>query len=297
MKPVFLFLGIGSLLFLASCTPVAPSPPTDTPIAVTDTHVLTPTPPQATNLHLAADKLRSSSLQNPVLFTLPGMDRVIVENVPYKEGSTMDLYYPPEFDSSFTTPAVIFVFGISDSSAMAMAGSTFKEMGQYISWGQLVAASGLIAVTYEVTSEPRVDTDDLITYVWENGPLLGIDPGRFCLWSASSHSIAALEVLTDTTRNYRDSLACGVIYYGETRTRNPLRTDVPLFIVEAGQDSPGGNLRIEEFVDEAKLAGVEVEFVIYHDGVHGFEVEQDTDETHDIVKRTLEFMKAHLMSP
>jgi len=170
-------------------------------------------------------------------------------------------------------------------------------MGQYISWGQLVAASGLIGVTYEVPSEPRAATQDAITYVWENGPALGINPDRFCVWSCSSHSITALAVLTDTTSDYRDSLACGVIYYGDMITTNPLRSEVPLFIVEAGEDGPGTNRRIDRFVDEAKSAGVEVEFVIYPDGVHGFEVEQNTEETHDIVKRTLEFLAIHLMSP
>jgi len=296
MNRASVFLGIATLAVLASCAPVAPSPATDTPIPATDAALPTSTAPTA-GLQLAADKLRLSGLQNPVLFTLPGMDRVMVDNVPYKEGSTLDVYYPPDFDPNVPAPAVIFVFGISDSSALTMAGSTFKEMGQYISWGQLVAASGLIGVTYEVTSEPRVDIHDAITYVWENGPALGINPDRFCLWASSSHSIAALGVLTDTTSDYRGSLACGVIYYGDTRTINPLRSDVPLFIVEAGQDSAGTNRRIEEFVDEAKSVGVEVEFVIYPDGLHGFEVEQDTDDTQDIVKRTLEFLATHLMTP
>lgn len=285
-------LAIASLL-LAGCISATASPTGESPTPASDTAAPTPATAGVPGLQLAADKLRSSRMQEPVFLTVPGMDRVMVDNVPYKEGSTMDVYYPPDFDPALPVPAVIFVIGVLDSAAP----TPFKEMGQYISWGQLVAASGLIGVTYEVRFDPHVDTQDAITYVWENGPELGINPDRLCLWSCSAHSAMALRILTDSTSEYRDSLACGVFYYGDMMTPNPLPSDVPLFVVEAGQDSAGMNFRMGRFVEEAEEAGAEIEFVTYPDGIHGFEVEQDTDETRDIVKRTLEFLKAHLMTP
>jgi len=245
----------------------------------------------------AADKLSSSTLQNPVLFTLPGMDQVMVANVPYAHGLTMDVYYPPDFDFTVPKPAVIFVFGIPDDYAVQQVGSSFKEMGQYISWAELVAASGMIAVTYETGRSPFGFGYDPITFLSNNGPWLGVDTDHLCLWSASSHSPTALRIMTDTTRDYRDSLACGVIYYGDTTLTSPLRSDIPLFVVEAGQDDSDANLLIEHFVDQALHAGVQIDFVTYDDGVHGFQTIQDTDETHDIVSRTLDFLRTQILPP
>ena len=59
----------------------------------------------------------------------------------------MDVYYPPDSRSESRIPAVVFVSGYPDSVIEAMLGSKLKEIGQYISWGRLTAASGLVAIT------------------------------------------------------------------------------------------------------------------------------------------------------
>ena len=53
----------------------------------------------------------------------------------------MDVYYPPDFDFNSPVPAVIFVnpFG-------AFGNFRLKDIGWLISWGQLVAAKGLIGI-------------------------------------------------------------------------------------------------------------------------------------------------------
>jgi len=295
MNPRSTPLALVVLTVLAGCSSPTASTPTQSPVVAADTPAASPTPAHPADFTFAADKLSSSPFQNPVLFTIPGMDQVKIANVTYSGDLTMDLYYPPDFDFNSPKPAVLFVFGVPDEEAILQVGSPFKEMGQYISWSQLVAASGMIAVTYDTGRAPFGATSDPIAYISANGPSLGIDTDRLCLWSGSAHSAAALRIITDTSRPYHSSLACGVFYYGDTILTKTLADDIPLFVVEAGQDTGDTNALIARFVEQAQMAGVAVEFVTYPDGAHGFETKQDTDETHDIVNKTLDFLKTHLL--
>jgi hypothetical protein len=91
-----------------------------------------------------------------------------------------------------------------------MIGSRLKEMGQYISWGRLTAASGLVAITYE-TREPTVDIHELLAYVRQNVSSLGVDENRIGIWACSGNVPMALSVLMQETS---DGLKCAVLYYG-----------------------------------------------------------------------------------
>ena len=267
----------------------------------------TPTPDHPAHTQLATDKLAANSAKEevaslakkPVFFTLPDMDQVTVANVPYKEGLTMDVYFPPGFDFSSSFPAVIFVNGIGDPGFISVWGSKFKETGQYISWGQLAAASGLIGINFETTDSPLVDTLDLIDFTLTNSPLLGVDKDHLCLWSASANVPVALEVIADKEGEFQQSLSCGVAYYGFDVTGFIRLTpsNLPLLVVKAGQDNLSTNAGIDRLVAEAKLAGLPVELIEYKEGEHAFDIKQDTDETRAIVSRTLEFMKENLTAP
>ena len=193
-------------------------------LAVVLTACTTPTPPHPAHTQLATDKLAANSAKEgesvakmPVLFTLPGMEKVTVANVPYKEGLTMDVYYPPGFDFSSPVPAVIFVNGIGDPGLISTYGSKFKEMSIFISWAQLAAASGLIGINYETTSDPLRDTRDLLDFILTDAPWLGLDKDHLCLSSASSNVPVALELIADKEGEYQKSLSCAVVYYGLTK--------------------------------------------------------------------------------
>ena len=250
---------------------------------------------------LAADKRAGipASDQDFVVYTVPGMDQVTLANIEYRDGLTMDVYYPPDFDFTQNLPVVIFVNGFADEWLQKQFGAKLKDYGQYISWSQLIAASGMIAIAYE-THDPVVNIHDLINYTRANGPWLRINEDRICLWSGSANSATALYALTDTSAEYRDSLACAVIYYGRTSwegityTEQGLSADIPLFIVKAGRDDPSLNRQIDDIVEKVREANVPLEFVDYEDGVHGFDLFQDTAESREIIKQTLEFIKTHL---
>ena len=240
---------------------------------------------------LASDMRKDSPDQNFVVYTLPEMDQITLANIEYKDGLTMDIYYPLDFDFTQNLPVVIFVNGFVDKEFEQMIGCKLKDSGVYISWGQLVATSGMIAIAYE-THDPDVDAHDLINYVRANESWLRIDKDRICLWSSSASSPTALTALTDTSAEYHDSLACTVIYYGiiPPVSVDDLSADIPLFIVKAGKDDAFLNIKLDKFVEKAREASIPLEFVDYEDGIHGFDVWQDTDESREIIKQTLEFM-------
>ena len=209
----------------------------------------------------------------------------------------MDVYYPPDFDFTQNLPVVIFVNGFVDDEIRQEIGCKLKDAGIYISWAQLVAASGMVAIAYE-TEIPPSDIRGLINYTQANGSWLRVDKDRICLWASSANPQMALVALTDTSAEYRDSLVCAVFLYGDLSSswdlRERLPPDTAFFVVKGGRDDTGLNPSIDRFVEKAREANISVEFVEYEDGIHGFDVWQDTDESREIVKQTVEFMKTHL---
>jgi hypothetical protein len=106
----------------------------------------------------------------------------------------MDIYHPPDSKSEAMIPAVIFVSGYPDPGVQKRIGCKGKEMESYISWGQLTAASGLVAITYTTGKEPAPDIHALLQYVRQNAAVLGIDENRIGLWACSGNVPNALSV-------------------------------------------------------------------------------------------------------
>ncbi|MFQ5832581.1 MAG: alpha/beta hydrolase [Candidatus Thorarchaeota archaeon] len=261
-------------------------------------------------------------IEKRVVYRVPNMDQVVVrQDVEYKgvSGSIqrMDIYYPPGLDETSRSPAVIFVLGYRDSTMLKMLGSKLKDIGQYVSWGELLAASGIVGIAYE-TTEPHSDVQELIEHIRKNATSLRIDPDRLGLWSCSGNVPTALSVLMDESRDY---LRCAVLYYGfmldwgdsrrvsenaerigfeypcETRTVEDLTMNIPLLVVKAGLDkTPDLNESIEQFLIEAKRLKVPIDFVEYEDGQHAFDILEDTETSRSIIKHTISFMKGHLSS-
>src|SRR5262245_45919225 len=96
-----------------------------------------------------------------VIYQIPGVDVVTIrKDVEYKvtdaDALTMDIYYPSDWKSRERIPAVIIVGGYPDSGCQKVFGCKSKEIGSSISWGKLVAASGMMAITY-TNREPAAD--------------------------------------------------------------------------------------------------------------------------------------------
>ena len=257
-----------------------------------------------------------------VVFQIPGMDAVTIRrDVEYRTTDagvlTMDIYYPPDWKSGARMPAVVFVSGYSDLGFQKMLGCKLKEMGSYISWGQLTAASGLVAITY-TTREPAADIHALLECVRQNAGSLGIDETRIGVWACSGNVPNALSILMEEGREY---LKCAVLCYGimldldgstdvaESARKwgfvNPsagksvddLPKDMPLFIVRAGQDEmPHLNETIDRFLVKALIYNLPITFANHPEAPHAFDVMHDSETSREIIRQILAFMRFHLLA-
>jgi hypothetical protein len=252
-----------------------------------------------------------------VVYSIPGLEAVAVRrDEQYRMTDagalTMDVYYPPQSQAGARTPAVIFVTGFPDPGAQKMLGSRFKDMGSFVSWAQLTAASGLVGITY-VNKEPA-DVHEVLHHVRRNAASLGIDDSRIGVWACSGHGPSALSLLMEHGRDLR----CAVLAYaytldldGSTRVADAakqfgfvtaagksvhdLPPDLPLFVLRAGLDQmPGLNGALDRFVATALTLNLPVTVVNHASGPHAFDLFDDTTATRDIVKQVLAFLRFHL---
>lgn len=256
-----------------------------------------------------------------VVYEIPDMDTVTVRrDVEYRKTDdaalTMDIYYPLDWESGVRVPAAVIVAGYPDLGFERMIGCKFKEMGSSVSWGQLMAASGFIAIAY-TNREPTTDLHALLDYVRQNSESLGINEDRIGLWAGSGNVPLALSLMFGEAREY---LKCAVLCYGYTLDldgatgiadlskaygfANPcagsltddLPRHIPLLIARAGLDElPHLNETLDRFLLKALVCNLPVTFVNHAGGPHAFDLLHDSDETREIIKQILSFMKFHLL--
>jgi len=261
--------------------------------------------------------MTDSPTRNPfassVVLRVPGTETVDVTcDRPWGHaGRLFDLYRPP--DAPGPLPAVVLVTGFADPGFRAVAGCAFKDTAPFSSWARLLAASGLVAVTYS-NADPAADAPAVLAYLGDHSAELGIDAGRFGLWACSGHSPTALAVLC---RRPRPPVRCVALCYGYTLDLEESRevadqgrqfkfavpdvsaaevpSDVPLLIARAGADAtPGVNASIDRFTRYAESRGLDVEVVEHPTGPHAFDVLEDSDTSRAAIRRVVEFLRDRL---
>jgi hypothetical protein len=273
---------------------------------------------------MSRETQRHEITKKRVVYQMTGMDAVTIRRgVEYRvtdaDALTMDLYYPPDSKNEARIPAVIFVGGYPDPGAQKILGCKMKEMESYISWGQLAAASGVVAVTYTTGREPATDIHALLQYVRRNAAVLGVDENRIGVWASSGNVPNALSVLMGEDRDY---LKCAVLCYGYTldldgetsiadaarqwgfaypcagRSVSDLPRDIPLFIARAGQDEmPHLNETMDRFLSEALTCNLPITFVNLPLAPHAFDVMDDSESSREIIRQILTFMRFNLLIP
>ncbi len=258
-----------------------------------------------------------------IVYSVPLMNRVKVrKNLTYKRVGgaelKMDVYSPVSARRNGLRPAVIFIHGGRIAPNLR---TTPKEWGAYVSFGQLVAASGFVGVTFnhrfyswESLGDSQSDLMDLIAYVREHAGELGVDRDRIVLWAVSAGGIFLSQPLRDRPPYIR----CLVGYYAELDVQNerqsapPSITDEtlrqfspvyhlskasqgvpPIFLARAGLDDTGFNTGLDRFAQVALSRNVTLDLANHPTGHHGFDFEDDNDRSREIIKRTIEFIKLH----
>lgn len=271
---------------------------------------------------MSEETQRHEMATKKVVYEPPGFEAVTVRrDVEYgADGSgplTMDLYDPPGAARGARLPAVLFVMGYPDPGMQRILGCKGKEMESYISWGRLVAASGLVGITYSTGMDPVADAHTVLRHVRQNAASLGIDETRIGLWACSGHVPNALSVLMEDD----GGLKCAALCYGVTldldgstgvaeaaamfRFANPsagksvedLPRALPLFLVRAGRDeTPHLNEALDRFVAKALAANRPFTLVNHATAPHAFDLLEDSEASREVIRQILAFLRVHLLS-
>jgi len=257
----------------------------------------------------------SEMAEQRVTFHIEGMESVPVRaDVRYASSGSelsLDAYMPPGVPSGAgaTRPAVVFVSGYPDPGFEKVVGCKFKDMGAYVSWAQLIASSGMVAITYENVS-PVDDLSKVIKFVQNSSGSLGVDPNRIGLWACSGNVPAALALLSDLAI----AVACAALCYGYTmdldggtevaeassrfgfvdamsgKNIDDL-SDAPLLLVRAGLDEmPNLNRCLDRFVGGALERNLPVTLINYPQGVHAFDLSDNSAAAKAVVERILSYL-------
>jgi dipeptidyl aminopeptidase/acylaminoacyl peptidase len=272
--------------------------------------------------------------QKRIVYTVPGMEAVKVErNIIYKRvnGSDlkMDVYLPPAQSDSKPLPGVLLLHGGPLPPSVSA-----KDWGVFVSYGQLLAASGFVAVAFNhrfssLDELPTAagDIQDALRYVRDKAESFRLDRDKLCLWAFSGAGV----LLTGPLRDRPAYICCLVAYYpvfdpqyykvfdpqayreGEytgdsdivsdevVRQFSPVRhlktgnsPPPPLLIARTGKDHPVLNQYLDLMVKEGLTANVVLDVMNHPSGQHGFDVLNDDTRSREIIARTLSFLKTHL---
>lgn len=256
--------------------------------------------------------------KTPVVYQLAGTDRVAVQADIQFRGADggplpMDVYLPPDLKNGDNRPAVVIVNGYPDPGFEKMFGMKFKQLAAVSSWGRLIAASGLTAVAYS-NRDPVADLDAALDHVEKNLAPLAIDGARTGIWASSGHAPLAMSALMK-----RRELKCAALLYPMTldldggtgianaarmfrfvnptagKTVEDLSAATPLFVARAGKDEmPGLNEALDRFMAKAVTRNLPISFVNQPEGLHAFDLYQDSEMSRAVVRSVLAFLRSHL---
>lgn len=261
-------------------------------------------------------------LKKEIVYKIDNMENVHVQkNIIYKttdkEELLMDLYTPFSNDKKEKLPVVVLVHGEA-------ASVNFKETGQYISYGKLLAAFGLNAVNFNHKvlaegfniKEVINDIDVLINYLIENADKLNLDKDKIAIWCFSGGVPFGLYA---GMSNYSNHVKGIIAYYGfgdftslgeflnfniqneEVKKYSPINLINensnkigPLFIARAGLDSSIINESIDKFIAKGLKNNMNINIFNHSTGGHAFDLFNDNNRTHEIIAESLEFLRKHL---
>ena len=267
-----------------------------------------------------------AALSSRLVYSVPGMDRVKVDrDISYKQIDAtqlkMDVYRPPDLSETNLRPAVIFVHGgylPADLPVKALP----KEWGVFVSYGQLVAASGLVGITFNhrffgsfnALHDSQADLTDLVGYVRSHAAELGVDKDHLSLWFFSGAGPLFCNALRQPEPYVRSLIAYYTILdlqpmrkeHPETvsaevaREYSPIScinsagaAIPPLFIGRAGLDSPAIDTGLDQFVQNALAHNLSLEVMNHPQGHHAFDARDNDARSREIIRATIEFIRSH----
>ena len=254
-----------------------------------------------------------------IVYQIPGMEKVEAHRgVSYgtadQEGLGMDVYVPPGLPSGTRVPGVVLIHGGPGPKG---SGRPPRSWGVFRSYGELLAASGLVAAiptlryhTWDAQEQPAGDLEAAIRRLRERADDFQLDPDRLALWAFSGGGV----FLTSYLRERPSWMRCLLAFYpildlapfqevtpaitGERAERYALAAGLagegpvpPLLVARAGLDSPRLNQGVDRFVQAALAANAPLELINHPQGRHGFDILDDDAWSRAILARAVDFLK------
>lgn len=213
------------------------------------------------------------------------------------------LYYPA--GRSDPPPVVAIVEGYADPGYLKFLGCSFMDSEACITLAQLIAASGLAAITY-ANREPANDLRALLAHLRSAGGALGVDASRVGLWGMSGSGPVTLMASSSTTCTVlSNAYTCDLD--GATHVGDAARTfgfavppiaevpRAPLFLIRSGRDEmPGLNQSMDRLVARALELNLPITVANHPDAPHAFDLCHDSPATRHHLRAALAFLRAHL---
>jgi acetyl esterase/lipase len=158
------------------------------------------------------------------------------------------------------------------------------------------------------------DLVDLFAFLRREGRALGINPERSCVVVYSGGG----PLLSVALRRMQPAARCAVAFYAfldsgdwgppaderrakamedfspAVQVRAKGSTTPPLLVIKAALDGAALNATVDNFMKVARESGASVRFMEHGQGRHGFDILDNNDRSREIIRATLEFLRAHL---
>jgi hypothetical protein len=192
-----------------------------------------------------------------------------------------EFYYPPEFDFKQKTPAIV-LFTVKKYP---------MDRASYVSWAQMLAANGFIAITYEAPDYEN-DFKYLLNYIYQNEFYLSINLNKigviaFCGALNRYFSMNFMEI-------EKYNISYGIFFSGTIPSPHKYKYSYPLLIVNSGKDYKVCSQSFKRFKIEADKLGLNYKMIDFPKGIHRFDAFQPTEGSKKTIKLMIKEMRNYL---
>jgi len=258
-------------------------------------------------------------LEAPTVLAPPSGARVERDLVYRTDGDRvlrLDVYRPEHGD---VAPMVLLVNGDGPEEVIATA----KDWGVYRSYGEHLAARGLVGVPFnhrstnrgEATEAAAADVRSAIAFAREHARELGLDSARVGVWVFSAAGPFGLAPLLQRRPDWLRCAAGFYTFWDLAPFRASLRPPVeerirkwscvtaleaetldlpPLLLARAGRDGAAALEGVDTFIRRARERAVDLTVLDHPTGQHGFDTRDDDDRSREIIREALKFFVRHL---
>lgn len=225
-----------------------------------------------------------------IVFHTQDMDKVKILRTSFKVVSTdestrnVEIYYPPNFTFNQPLPLVI-IFAVKKSS---------MHKASYVSWAQLIASNGMSVLTYEADN-PLLDYIELQKYILKNSTNLFFDTNRIGLLAFCVTLNRFSELRIKNEENYYIKPKCGLFFSGRLFHPKNYTPKYRIIIVNSGMDYQVCKISYRIFIEQAQKYNIDYKLIEYPEGVHRFDIKQDTEKTKTIIKKMVRNLKLCLL--